>query len=66
MFHKENLYYITLHIPIPHGSLRVAHTTSVHDKYTLHYSFKIFSLRIIQRQSLKTLLMRANNIQSTE
>ena len=40
MFHKENLYYITLHIPIPHGSLRVAHTTRVHDKYTLHHSFK--------------------------
>ena len=33
MFHKEKLYYFTLHIPKPHGSLRVAHTTSVHDKY---------------------------------
>ena len=40
MFHKKNLYYITLHIPKPHGSLQVAHTTSVHDKYTLHHSFK--------------------------
>ena len=31
------MYYVTLHI---YGSLWVAHTTSVHDKYTLHHSFK--------------------------
>ena len=40
MFHEKYLYYITLHIPKPNGSLQVAHTTSVHDKYTLHHSFK--------------------------
>ena len=44
MFHRENLYHITLHTPEPYGSLRVAHTTSVHAKYTLHHSFKRFSL----------------------
>ena len=30
----------TLHIPKPHGSLRVAHTTSIDGKYTLHHSLK--------------------------
>ena len=40
LFYKENLYYITLHIPKPHGSLKVTHTTNVHDKYALHHSFK--------------------------
>ena len=39
-FHKRNLYYVNLHIPKPHGLLRVAHVTSVHNKYTLHHFFK--------------------------
>ena len=39
MFHKRNLYYINLHIPKPHCSLRVAHTTSVPNKYIYIISF---------------------------
>ena len=39
-FTKENLYEINLHIPKPYCSLRVAHTTSVFDKYILHNSYK--------------------------
>ena len=39
LFHKRNLYHINLRIPKPHCSLRVAHTTSVPDKYIYIISF---------------------------
>ena len=39
-FHKRNLYYVNLHIPKSHGSAWVAHTTSVHNKFTLYHYFK--------------------------
>ena len=50
-FTKENLYHITVYIPKPHGSLRVAHTTSVQKQiYITSFLKKWFSLCMIQRQ----------------